>query len=77
MTSRKKLKKRIEELDQERTALLKAHQTLTDIYWIKRTKEAKRRASIALDGAGKREKRIAQLQAELKAPEKGHRHNQN
>jgi hypothetical protein len=55
MTSRKKLKKRIEELDQERTALLKAHQTITDIYWIKGTKQAKRRATIALDEAGKRE----------------------
>ena len=70
MTSPKQLKKRIEGLDQERRALLKAHQTLMDIYWIKRTKEARRRASTALDEAGKREKRITELEAELKAVRK-------
>src|SRR5262245_49266148 len=77
MTGPKKLKKRIQELDQERTALLKAHQILMDIFWIKRTKDARRRASTALDEAAKREKRIAQLQDELKALEKGQRHSRN
>ena len=66
MRSPKELQKRIEGLDQERRALLKAHQTLMDMYLIKRTKDAKRRASTALDEAGKREKRIAELQAEMK-----------
>jgi hypothetical protein len=70
MKSPKELKKRIEGLDQKRRALLKAHQTLMDIYLIKRTKEARRRASTALEEAGKRERRIAELQAELKAVRK-------
>jgi hypothetical protein len=70
MTSPKELKRRIEGLDQERSALLKAHQTLMDIYRTKGTGDAKRRASTALDQAGKRERRIAELQAELKAARK-------
>ncbi|CAN5196470.1 hypothetical protein BH10PSE11_BH10PSE11_36190 [soil metagenome] len=64
------LKARIKKLEAEHDSMLSSHRTLMAVYDQKKAPMYKQKASEALGEAGKRNRRIAELEAELAKLEK-------